>query len=116
MPVVSASTMVLVVALAVGPSWIDGRGLLVAQEVQKDQPLFPAISLNCTLEHPYGAFVNHCELKPTAYIGKDLWIRAASDLEPNTELTVDYNRPIDFITTRGTTCRLVPPETGFVKC
>lgn len=110
------ATLVVLVAVAVGPSWIDGRGVMVAENVIKNQPIFPAVARDCTRAHHFAQFVNHCGVKPTAYIAEDLWLRAALDLPAHTELTVDYNRPIDFTTDHGTRCKLVPAPDDFVKC
>lgn len=108
-------SLVLVVALTVGPSLLHGHGLLLAQDVQKDQPLAVALTPDCQLGN-WSHLINHCSTNPTAYIGEDLWLRAKRDLEAPTELTVDYDLPFGFVTPRGSFCKLKPADVHFKSC
>lgn len=111
------NALVLVVSLVVAPSVFEGRGLLTLDPLVKDQPVIPAMTRDCQLASDFGRFVNHCSLKPTAYIDSSgLWLRALTDLESLTELTINYNESFAFLTPRGTVCGLKPAERSFRQC
>jgi hypothetical protein len=95
----------------IAPSAIHGRGAFAAARVAAGAAIGPAarVVLSCNVPRraepmnltlsvapELGAWVNHCARAPTARVDRRLdagvlWLRALKDLQPGTELTVNYN-------------------------